>query len=169
MKFSRCRGDLRKHLQIFKLYCRKASTTHTQPVFTWELKVSPLVWRSTEAVPIVVEVLAAGDEQFVTPLFSITLGIKFDEEVDRSRDVNLILGKRAQAKVNEGAALAALGVAREGEGKTEPDMTVQPQEGEEKQNKKQRVSFIAYGREPGCLSARNARLETSVRLCLFFK
>lgn len=63
-------------------------------VFTWKLKIIPFLRRPTEAVPILLEITAAGHEQLITAFFCVTLRVKFDREVDSTRNVNFILRKK---------------------------------------------------------------------------
>lgn len=67
------------------------SCTFRQCIFTWKLKVVPFLRRATEAVPVLLEIAAAGHEQLITAFFCITLRVKFDWEVDSTGNLNFIL------------------------------------------------------------------------------
>lgn len=72
----------------------------TQCIFTWKLEVSPFLRGATEAVPVLLEVAAAGHEQLITALLCVTLRVKLDGEVDSTRNVNFILRNKHSSFVS---------------------------------------------------------------------
>lgn len=71
-------------------------------ILTWKLKVSPFLRRATEAVPVLLEIAAAGHEQLITALLGVTLRVKLDGEVDSTRNVNFILRNKHRTVGNLG-------------------------------------------------------------------
>lgn len=74
-------------------------------LLTWELEVSPFLGGATEAVPVLLEVAAAGHEQLITALLCVTLRVKLDGEVDSTRNVNFILRNKHSSFVSCHTAL----------------------------------------------------------------
>lgn len=80
------------------------------PFATWELKVFPLLLGPTEAVPVLLEVAAAGHGQLVTAFLRVALRVELDGEVDGPRDVNSVLGGETRTRRRHWSLVSSRGL-----------------------------------------------------------